>query len=657
MAKPIARIRVLELGIFAGLVLVLGRAAQLQLVEGRRWAEQAREQRTVTEVLRARRGALYDRHGSPLALTQEFYRVGVAPNELREPSRAARQVAAALGLPSRRVRQDLRTRKWAYYAGPYSALQVDSIRRLRGVYAEGLYLRNYPARELARPFIGAVRDSGRGASGLELALDSLLTGVPGEAVVLRTPGGRRLDSPSRVRRDPVPGNDIVLTIDSELQEIAEFGLDETIAEFDAEGGDVVLLDPWSGEILAVASRQRGSDGRLSARPTAFTDPFQPGSTAKLFSAAGLLERSLVDSTDTVDPEDGVWMQPVSETRTRRVEDDHALHTPVTLEHAIVASSNIAMAKFASRLTFEQHFETLRAFGFGSPTGVEFPSETRGRLRLPHEWDAYSQTSLAMGYEFTVTPIQLAVAYAAIANGGVIVAPTLVREVRSPEGDVLYRHRPEPVRRAVTEETAARLRRYLAGVVGDSGGTGARARLERDTIAGKTGTARRMEQGKDGHVASFAAIYPVRDPQLVMVVKVDGPRGQIYGGLVAAPLTKSIVTRAMSSRRVALDRSRLAGTGRTAPEKKEGARTRRRAEPVPVVAVSWPPPAPDSARPAPVEIPSVAGLALRDAVRSLHHEGFHVAVQGTGRARRTSPAAGQRLRPGRTVTIVAGGTEP
>jgi cell division protein FtsI (penicillin-binding protein 3) len=655
MARPTARIRVLELGIMAGLVLVVGRAAQLQLVEGRKWAAQAREQRTVTEVLRARRGTLYDRHGGALALTQEFYRVGVAPNELREPSRAARAVAVALGLPAGRVRQDIRTRRWVYYGGPYSALQVDSIRQLRGVYAEGTYLRNYPARELARGYIGAVRDSGVGASGLELALDSLLTGVPGEAVMLRTPGGRRLDSPSRVRREPVPGNDVVLTLDGELQEIAEFGLDEAIAAFDAEGGDVVILDPFSGEILAVASRQQEADGRLTSRPTAFTDPFQPGSTAKLFTAAALLELGRVDSTDTVDPEGGVWLQPVSDTRTRRVEDDHPLHEPLTLELAIVASSNIAMAKFAERLSFTQHYEALRSFGFGSPTGVEFPSETRGRLRLPHDWDAYSQTSLAMGYEFTVTPVQLAVAYAAIANGGVIVAPTLVREVRAPDGEVLYRHRPEPVRRALSEETAARLRRYLTGVVGDSGGTGSRARLERDTIAGKTGTARRMERGKEGHVASFAAIYPVRDPQLVMVVKVDGPKGQIYGGLVAAPLTKSIVTRAMASRRVALDRSRLAGTGR-ATGGDDPARRERRAAKLPVVAVGWPP-VEDTTRREPAEVPSVEGLGLREAVRALHREGFRVAVQGSGRVLRTSPGAGAHARAGSTVTVYARGAEP
>ncbi len=651
MAKPTARISVLQFGSLLGLGLVVARSAQLQLVEGRRWAEQARVQRTVTEVLRARRGTLFDRNGRALALTQEFYKVGVAPNELREPARAARAVARALGLPAARVREDLRTRRWAYYGGPYSALQVDSIRRLRGVYAEGTYLRNYPARELARGYVGAVRDSGTGASGLELALDSLLTGVPGEAVVLRTPSGRRLDSPSRVRREPQAGNDVILTLDSELQEIAEFGLDETIAAFDAEGGDVVILDPFSGEILAVASRQRDAGGRIGARPTAFTDPFQPGSTAKLFTAAALLELGLVDSTDTVDAEGGTWRQAVSETRVREVVDDHPLHAPVTLEHAIVASSNIAMAKFATRLSPGRHYDALRGFGFGSPTGVEFPSETRGRLRLPHEWDAYSQTSLAMGYEFTVTPIQLAVAYAAIANGGIVVAPTLVREVRSPSGEVLYRHRAEPIRRAVSQETAARLRGFLTGVVGDSGGTGSRARLEGDTIAGKTGTARRMERGKDGHVASFAAIYPVRDPQLVMVVKVDAPRGQIYGGLVAAPLTKSIVTRAMASRRVSLDRARLARTGH-APAA-DPARRPRRPDPPPVVAVGWPPAA-DSARPGPTEVPTVTGLGLREAVRALHREGFHVAVQGSGRALRTSPAAGARARPGATITLYAQG---
>ena len=654
MAKPVARLRVLEVVILAGLLLVLVRAGQLQLVEGREWARQARAQRTATEVLRARRGTLYDRNGEALAVTQEFYRVGVAPNELREPREAARTIARALELTPARVRNDLRTRRWVYYGGPFSALQVDSIRKLKGVHAEGLYLRFYPARELARPVIGALRDSGQGASGLELALDSLLTGVPGEAVVLKTPRGRRLESPSRVRREPVPGADVVLTLDGELQEIAEFGLDETITAFDAEGGDVVILDPFTGEILAVASRQRTPDGRFTARPTAFTDPFQPGSTAKLFTAAALLSRRLVGPGDTENGEGGSWDMPIGEKgRVRTIEDEHELTGPVTLEEAIVASSNIAMAKFSQRLTHEQHFETLRAFGFGSPAGVEYPSEARGVLRRPDAWNPwYSRASHAMGYEFQVTPLQLAVAYAAIANGGIVLAPTLVREIRDPDGEVLYRHEPEPARRALSPELARTLRDYLAEVVGDTSGTGGRARLERDPIGGKTGTARRMEPGKTGHVASFAAIYPIDNPQLVMVVKIDAPQRQIFGGLVAAPLTKSIVTRAMASRRVAIDRGRLSGTGHvtgaSSPPKP------RREPPPPVVAVNWPAAKEDGPKPEAVPVPGVGGLPLREAVLALHREGFRVSVQGIGRARRTDPAEGSLVRPGATVVVWAGG---
>jgi len=257
-------------------------------------------------------------------------------------------------------------------------------------------------------------------------------------------------------REPVAGRDVLLTIDTELQEIAERGLADALDEMRAEGGDVVFLDPATGELLALASRHAGG---VSAAST-ITDPFEPGSTAKLFTAAALLAYKRVDSTAVVSGENGEWLMPVNEHgRTRRITDTHKTAGSLTLAQAIQVSSNIAMSKFAQRLAPEEQYGVLRDFGFGSPTGVEFPSESRGRLARPDQWQPmYTRASVAMGYEFGVTPVQLAAAYGAIANDGVLLAPTLVREIRGPTGASLYRHEPEPVRQATSPEIAGKLRK-------------------------------------------------------------------------------------------------------------------------------------------------------------------------------------------------------
>src|SRR5437899_12017282 len=271
MAKLAVRLRAVEIVVGGALVCIAGRAAQLQLLEGRRWAEEARAQRTEHVVLPARRGALTDRHGTPLALTQETYHVGVAVNELRDPAKDVPRIARRLRLATADVEHALR-RRYAYFAGPYSVIDVQPLRAVRGVHLEPVLNRFYPAPDLARPVIGRVGDDGRGASGLERALDSLLAGRPGAAVVLKDRAGRAYESPARVIAQPVAGRDVVLTLDRELQEIAQRALDDALHRMDAEGGDVVMLDPATGEVLAIASRQR---------PTAFTDAFDPGSLAKI----------------------------------------------------------------------------------------------------------------------------------------------------------------------------------------------------------------------------------------------------------------------------------------------------------------------------------------------------------------------------------------
>src|SRR5437879_5255474 len=499
MAKLAVRLRAVEIVVGGALVCIAGRAAQLQLLEGRRWAEEARAQRTEHIVLPARRGALTDRHGTPLALTQETYHVGVAANELRDPAKDAPRVARQLRLPTPEVQRALR-RRYAYFAGPYSTLDVQPLRPVRGVHLEPVLNRFYPAPDLARPVIGRVGDDGRGASGLERALDSLLAGRAGSAVVLKDRAGREYESPARVIAQPVAGADVALTLDAELQEIAQRALDDALRRMDADGGDVVMLDPATGEMLAIAARRR--DG--SARPSAFTDTFEPGSVAKIFAAAGLLALHRVLPGERVSGEGGRW-----KLLDRTIVDEEPLPS-LTLADAIRVSSNIALVKFAKRLEPAEQYGMLRDFGFGAPTGVEFPSEATGRLRAPAQWTRPSAASLAIGYELSVTPLQLAAAYGAIANDGVLLQPTLIREIRSPPpgGSVLYRHRPEPVRRAVTPDVARRLRELLHGAA--QRGTGEEGTLATFQIAAKTGTARRVVGGRYApgeYTASFAALVP------------------------------------------------------------------------------------------------------------------------------------------------------
>ena len=648
MAKPAARIAVVQFGFALAIVAILARAAQLQLVQGERWREQAARQRTERAVLPARRGGLYDRNGVPLALSQEFYHVGVAPNELADPRAAGRQLIRCLGVLPATVWRDLRVgKRWIYYHGPYTATQVQPLRQLDGIHLSRDFQRFYPSRSLARPIIGGLSPDGPGgAAGLELSLDSILTGQPGAAVLLKDRAGRRYDSPARLVREPVAGNDVVLTIDAELQEIAERGLEGAISAMRADGGDVVFFDSRNGELLALASRQ----GSASARASVFTDPFEPGSTAKLFTAAALLTLGRVSDNDAVFAEGGLWRMPVTSSgRTRVITDAHRTTGNLTLARTIQVSSNIGMAKFSSRLSPEEQYEMLRDFGFGAPTGAEFPSESRGRLERPDKWEPmYTRASVAMGYEFGVTPVQLAAAYGAIANDGVLLTPTLVREIRNAAGTPIYRHRPEPVRRVVTLAVAAQLREFLRGAASE-GGTGEEAQLVNYTVLGKTGTAVRFENGRYVHgtyTASFAALFPADDPQLVVIVKIDNPRGKYYGGLTAAPVTRTMLQQALASRRIAIEHTRSAVRDPGAAQESLSPKP----APTPTrVVLSWPyHPTDTIARERP--IPPVDGRPVREATLALHQSGFRVSLKGLGRVIRTVPTAGETAKPGTTVVV-------
>ncbi len=651
MANSSTRISFIQFLFFAGLGAVVARSAQLQLFEGAKWSKEAERTRTATRALAPRRGTIYDRNGTPLAVSQEFYRVGVATWEVpvRQRGRVAKLLVQDLDFNATQVRNGFRRARpkedYFYRYAPASASDVEELRDIRGVHLDRVYRRAYPSGGVALGILGSILpDSARGQTGLERWLDSLLRGIPGEATFLRDRRGREYESPDRLLRSPVAGHDVLLTLDAELQGIAEAGLAETLDEQDAAAGDVVLLDPRTGEVLAMATHVRRPAG---ARKAGAWIPAEPGSTIKPFAAAALLQLRRARAGDSVYAENGEWHLA---RRSRPIKDTHPRKGWLTLSTAIEISSNVGAAKFTLKLSPEEHYDILRDFGFGTPTGVEVPGESPGILKKPHRWQVdNTQPSMAQGYELEVTPLQMAAAYAALAHDGLLPEVTLIREIRDPDGQVVYRHDPKPVRRVVTPEVAAEVRGFLSLAAGE-GGTGSKAQLDRYKVIGKTGTARNVVGGSytNSYTSSFAGVFPADDPLLVAVVRIVDPEGgAYYGGTVAAPLMRRMLQDALAARRGAIDRSRFAE--RVAASPGAAAEEDRPASPVQIAV-----PRRAGAPPAPalLEVPDVRGVPVRRAALALHRRGFRVQLEGAGVVQFTAPAVGDSARAGSIVRITA-----
>jgi cell division protein FtsI (penicillin-binding protein 3) len=643
--------RTLLLAFFGlGGVLVLGRAIQLQAMQGDRWAAEAADQQRERVPLPARRGAIYDRDGVPLALSYETFRVSIAPQELRDPKNTADQLVSSLGLSRARARSATsRKRKWVVLPGRFTVEQREALGDAPGLYFERRLERFYPQGNVGRELIGVVTRDGRALGGVEQEFDEQLRGRDGYSVLRRDAHGVVQPALSLPVAPPRDGEDVYLAIDFDLQEIADGALRSAIRSTGATGGDLVLLDPRTGEVLAAVSKRGGSATSLSA----IVEPYEPGSTMKPFTAAMLLADHRAAPADRVYAEEGRWTTPEG----RVITDSHPLGW-VTLADVIRESSNIGMAKFSERLDEGRQYRYLRDFGFGTPTGVEFPAESGGRLRRPAQWSKLSQQSLAIGYEVSVTPLQLAAAYGALANGGVLMESHLLREIRSPDGEVLDRRPPRELRRVVPESVARQVTKMLVSVVEE--GTATKAALENFDVAGKTGTARRTGSGgryaAGSYTASFAGYFPADDPRIVIYVKLDNPQGSYYGGTTAAPVTRETLQGILAARSDVVSGPSLLATRApvTAPELEAGPRAGTSREGPYVFSLADGVPRPPARSHRPVEVPPMAGLSLRDAARRAHRAGLRVRLSGSGDVVRTQPAAGGTAEVGDTILLVGGG---
>lgn len=622
---------------------ILTRAGQVQVVQSELWLAKAEDQHRETVELPAPRGGIFDRWGTPLAVTRERVRINVAPPEIADADAAAERLVDALGISSRRARQYVTRGRWNV-VGTFAPAARAEVEGIRGVHVETVFERYRPHGALARGLLGVELDQ-EGRGGIEQAFDDLLRGLPGSQVVARDHRGRTIPGDQVTVRTPRAGGEVVLTIDTDLQEIAQAALQDAIDRHDAVGGDVLITDPFSGEILALFSTQNGHAGALSAVNT----PFEPGSTIKPFTAAGLLSRDLASMSDSVDVGDGRWVGD------HRVITDTHTEGWLTLRVALQESSNIGMAKLAERMSHGEQYETLRDFGFGSLTGVELPGEVSGLLRKPEDWSGLSQASLSYGYELSVTPLQMAMAYGALANGGRLMQPRLVREVREADGTVVQDFEPRVIRRVVESSVAAEIGQALEDVVTE--GTGSLAQLGSFRVAGKSGTARVSENGQyvqGEYSSSFVGYFPAEAPQLVVFVKLDRPQeGGYYGGAIAAPVTRATMEAALAAAPPSIDLARLAenplGRAFNLPVIRRVADAPDPA--LPPLREAWS----DADRPAEeadgrITVPDLSGRPAREAIRNLHRFGFRVANVGTGEVVRTIPAAGSRVLPGDTIRL-------
>jgi len=633
----------------AGMALCL-RAGQIQLAQGSMWSDLAEGQHRTDKRVAAARGTILDRDGTPLAVSREIYAVAVATDQLSDADAVQQLLVAALEISPEKARSVTNVnRRWNPIPGRYGPATREQLAGIRGLYLDRELQRYHPHGDLARGVLGTVID-GDGQGGIEQAFDGLLRGRAGSEVVARDAVGQPIPGETFLVESPRAGGQVVLTIDLDLQEIARQALEEAIETTEARGGDVLVTDPKSGEILALVSIRDGQTAALSAINT----PYEPGSTLKPFTVAGILSNGVGALSDTVDVEDGTWS-----VAGRVLHDTHS-EGRMSVADALRESSNVGIAKAAQALSVGQQYENLRDFGFGVPTGIEIPGEVGGVLRRPGLWSGQSPVSLAIGYEISVTPLQMAMAYGALANGGRLMQPRLVKEIRGADGHVLERFGPRVVRRVVEDRVTRSIGRVLVEVV--ESGTGTNAQLGTFNVAGKSGTARAYSP-EGGYTAgnyysSFVGYFPAEDPQLVILVKLESPKGAYYGGAVAAPVTRATMEAALAARSSPLDRAALLRATRTAslPVATSSAR---------FAAQSIDPPAPPAYQAVVgagvdlgegtldglgVPIPDVAGLPSRVAARRLHALGLRVKRQGSGEIIGTVPAAGLRALPGDTIRL-------
>lgn len=673
----------LRMGILSGVLalglgLVLSAGWDLMVGHGAQWRELAERQRQRRLSVQPKRGSLYDRNGTALAVSIEVPSISLDALEMLRDVPAARlpfvardaanRIAAALSLdPVTVERKILQKRRFAWLKRRASAEEVEAIRqiasgngdpnrRLLGLNVQGESHRYYPRRELAGSLLGFVAPDGKGKDGLELALEGELQGRPDQLAGLRDRSGRLLFADAIEDDAALAGHDVALTIDQAIQYAAERELALAIQTFEARDGSVVALDPKSGELLALASfpSYNPNDYETSdlearrARPV--SDTFEPGSSMKIFTIAAGLATGVISPTQQLYCEKGAMrIDKVT------IRDTHPAEW-LTIPKILAVSSNICAAKIGLSLGADRLYEYLRRFGFGQATGLSVTGEATGTLRpRGRGWVDIETAAASFGQGITVSALQLALATAAIANGGELMEPTIIRRVSTATGELIREAAPTLRRRVVPRNVASQVTELMVGVT-EGEGTGTEATIAGYRVAGKTATAQKADPrtgkySEDKFVASFVGFVPANNPVVLIAVVIDEPMVEHAGGVVAAPVFRRVAQMVLEHK------------GMTPPHTKPVSVADLSARPDPAhvayevirQAQGDYSPVQEVANSAPtkkglVRVPNMIGWPMRDVIHQVGRLGLAPQVQGSGLLFKQDPAPGEALEKGAALKL-------
>ena len=644
---------------------IVGRLAFLQLVHyGDYLAKAQRQQQRVFEIS-PMRGTIYDRKGRELAVSLPMDSVFADPAEVSDPAMVAQLLSRALQIPSDDLETKIRAAhtpvRLAKKLSPEVVERIDGM-NLRGIFFQKENRRVYPQRELAAQVLGYVDVDEKGIGGVEYSLDSVIRGRPGKMMMMAD-GKRRMYD--RKESAPDPGGSVTLTIDETIQYIAEKELAAVVGTSHAKHGTVVVQDPNTGELLAVANWPpfdpndpgKYSDDAHLDRAVSF--PYEPGSVFKVLTMTGAIENHVTNPSELIDCQMG------SINVNGRLIHDHERFGVLSVNDILVHSSDVGAIKIGLRLGSARFRDTIKAFGVGQSTGIELPGERKGLLPANPNWTASSLSSISMGQEVNVTPVQMVSAISAVANGGIYNRPTIVRETDSDKP--LTELSGSPPHRATDPETAAAVRAMMESVM--LRGTGMPARLEGYSAGGKSGTAQMIDVNTHRYsptnfMTSFAGFAPVNNPAIAMIVVLDSPIGGHMGGEVAGPVFKRIAQQVLTYLGVPHDLPSRSETQeaknskqpRPAPTPANNERDAELAESASFTAMVQRQPQRQALRTAafgdepPVAVPNLVGQSVRSVTETCSKLGLAPALIGEGVAVEQYPAVGTRLPRGSSITV-------
>ncbi len=548
------RAGIIKVIFFSTLILIIGRTAQLQIFQGPKLSEKAANQYERNQTIRGKRGSILDATQQTMAVSIDTTSVAAFPKRIKSPDETARIISSALNLNKEQVKQKLRSEKsFVWIKRQVNPKQVN---QLKNVAISGLgfipeHSRIYPNKVLAAQVLGFSGIDGRGLEGLEFYYDRYLAGEEIKAKVFKDAKGRWFDSSANFLKEH-RGQQLLLTIDRNIQYITEAALEEAVNKFDGKTGMAIVMAPKTGAILAMAHYPFFNPNTFHAydrkvwRNRAITDPFEPGSTMKIFSAAAAIDSEKVTENTIFFCENGEYKLG------RNIIHDTKPHGWLTLKKIVKYSSNIGSVKVMQAIGPETLYDYLVKFGFGQKTEIDCPGETTGSLSHYKRWSSVDAGAISFGQGIAVSAIQMVAAASAIANDGMYMKPHIVKSILDSNGRTIKTFEPEAVRQVISAQAARSVREIMQSVV-TQGGTGEKAALAGYSVGGKTGTAQKVSEkggyAKNRYVSSFIGFAPAEKPEAVILVVIDEPKRLHYGGLVAAPAFRKIANETLQYRKV------------------------------------------------------------------------------------------------------------